>query len=55
MAALAGDLPGFEEAGRALFAGERERLASLIARWPVDIREHILRLADPAFEPVPSG
>jgi uncharacterized protein len=55
MAALAGDLPGFEEAGRALFAGERERLASLIARWPADIREHILRLADPDFDPVPSG
>jgi uncharacterized protein len=55
MAALAGDLPGFEEAGRALFAGERERLASLIARWPVDIREHVLRLADPDFDPAPSG
>jgi uncharacterized protein len=55
MAALAGDLPGFEEAGRALFAGERERLASLIARWPSDIREYILQLADPAFEPAPSG
>ncbi|MBC5781541.1 DUF2239 family protein [Ramlibacter sp. USB13] len=53
MAALAGDLPGFEEAGRALFASDRERLASLMAPWPADVRDHVLRLADPDFDPVP--
>lgn len=53
MAALAGDRPGFEEAGRALFAGDRERLASLIAPWPEDLREHIAHLADPDFDPAP--
>ena len=50
MAAVAGDLPGYEEATRALFAGDRERLASLIAPWPQDLREHVARLADPAFD-----
>jgi hypothetical protein len=45
MSAMAGDLPGFEEASRALFAGERPRFASLIAQWPDDIRDHIVRLA----------
>jgi hypothetical protein len=52
MSALAGNLPGFEEAGRALFANDRERLAHLAAPWPDDVREHILRLSDPSFEPV---
>jgi hypothetical protein len=42
---IAGDLPGFEEASRALFADERRRFASLVAAWPDDIRDHILRLA----------
>ena len=47
MSAIAGDLPGFEEAGRALFAGDRERLASLCAEWPRDVRDHVLHLAKP--------
>ena len=51
MSALAGNVPAFEEAGRALFAGDRERLAHLIAPWPEDVREHVLRLADPGFDP----
>jgi uncharacterized protein len=45
MSAIAGDRPGFEEATRALFADDRGRLATLIAPWPKDIREHIARLA----------
>jgi hypothetical protein len=45
MSAAAGNLPNFEEASRALFADERRRLASLIAAWPGDIRDHIVRLA----------
>ena len=47
MSALAGNFPAFEEAGRALFAGDRERLAHLIAPWPEDVREHVLRLSRP--------
>jgi hypothetical protein len=45
MSAMAGNLPNFEEASRALFADERRRLASLIAAWPDDISDHIIRLA----------
>jgi hypothetical protein len=45
MSAMAGNLPNFEEASRALFADERQRFASLIAAWPGDIRDHIVRLA----------
>jgi hypothetical protein len=47
MSAMAGNLPNFEEASRALFADERRRFASLIAAWPDDISDHIVRLAFP--------
>jgi len=40
--ALAGDLPGFEEAARALYAWDLERFADRIAGWPPDVREHAL-------------
>jgi hypothetical protein len=46
MSAMAGDRPGFEEAARALFAGDRERLAALIAPWPADIAHELLRFLD---------
>ncbi|MEX6784813.1 DUF2239 family protein, partial [Pseudomonas aeruginosa] len=45
MSAMAGDLPGFEEATRALFAGDREGFAERIAGWPTDVREHAAWLA----------
>jgi hypothetical protein len=45
MAAMAGDLRGFEEATRALFANDATRFAELIAAWPRDVREHALQLA----------
>jgi hypothetical protein len=45
MSALAGDLPGFEEASRALFANDRAALETLIAGWPSDVRAHVLWLA----------
>lgn len=51
MVSLAGDRPGFEEAARALFAGDLERLRSLAAEWPRDIGEHVLLLADPEHDP----
>jgi len=41
MTAIAGALPGFEEATRALFAGERNRFEGLIDAWPVDLRSHL--------------
>lgn len=45
MSAAAGDLPGFEEASRALFAGDRARFDASTAGWPADIRIHAARLA----------
>jgi hypothetical protein len=45
MSAIAGDLPRFEEAARALFAGDRRRFVGLIAAWPEDIRDHAVTLA----------
>jgi hypothetical protein len=45
MSAMAGNLAGFEEASRALFADDRRRFVSLIAAWPDDIRDHIVNLA----------
>ena len=47
MAALAGDLPGFEEGTRALFAGDRPRLAQAMAPWPADLRDEVLGLLAP--------
>jgi uncharacterized protein len=49
MAAMAGDHPGFEEALRALFAGDAERFQVLIKAWPADIRDHTGKLAAAAF------
>lgn len=46
MSAMAGDLPGFEEASRALYAGDRGRLAELATGWPADIRDHLARLVE---------
>ncbi|PZX32426.1 hypothetical protein C7416_102604 [Cupriavidus phytorum] len=46
MVAIAGDLAGFEEASRALFANDLQGFARQIADWPADVREHALRLAD---------
>jgi len=40
MSAIAGDLPSFEEAARALFADDRTCFGELIAGWPADIRDH---------------
>jgi len=45
MSAMAGDLPGFEEATRALFAHNRPTFSELIARWPGDVRDYATRLA----------
>ncbi|KVZ22492.1 hypothetical protein WL15_27050 [Burkholderia multivorans] len=45
MSALAGDLPGFEEATRMLYANDLARMAERIAGWPDDVRDHALALA----------
>jgi len=48
MWAMAGDLPNFEEATRALFSPDDEQLAELTHAWPQDLRAHVLRLASEA-------
>lgn len=45
LSAMAGNLPGFEEATRALFANDAARFAQHSAPWPADIREHAQTLA----------
>ena len=50
MSAMAGDEPGFEEAARALFAGNLERFNALVDGWPPDVRDHARRLATGAFD-----
>ncbi len=45
MSALAGDLPGFEEASRALFANDPARFVDQIAAWPDDVRSYVSGLA----------
>jgi hypothetical protein len=49
MNAMAGDQIGFEEATRALFAGNQERFEEMIESWPPDVREHTSKLAGEAF------
>lgn len=49
MSAMAGNLPGFEEAGRALFAGDKAGFERETRGWPEDIRDYARRLAAPAF------
>ena len=48
MSTLAGNLPGFEEASRALFAGDQGRLMAQAAAWPEDVQTYLLQLAEPS-------
>jgi hypothetical protein len=45
MSDMCGDRPGYEEALRALYRGESERFAELIAPWPDGVRSYIAQLA----------
>ncbi|WP_298491666.1 DUF2239 family protein [uncultured Maritimibacter sp.] len=45
LSAMAGDFAGFEEAIRALYAGDTARFRSLTAGWHGDVAMHALRLA----------
>ena len=50
MSAIAGDLPGYEEAIRRLFAGNIKHFRATTKAWPADIREYAMQLAEPSFE-----
>jgi len=45
MMSLAGDLPGFEEASRALFRGDKASFDRRLEGWPPDIAAHLQALA----------
>lgn len=47
--AMAGNEAGYEEAARALFAGDIARFEEHSATWPDDVREHAALLAADAF------
>ena len=49
MTAMAGNLAGYEDAIRALYARDRERFGALTTGWPADIRDHAQRLAEAAL------
>lgn len=46
MTAIAGNLPGFEEAYRALYSHDRARLEQWVHAWPRDIQDYILNACD---------
>lgn len=45
MSALAGDYPGYEDAIRLMFAGDRAGFEQQIESWPADVRAYAVRLA----------
>lgn len=47
LTAMAGDRPGYEEAIRALYAGDRENFDALCVLWPHAIADHARKLAWP--------
>lgn len=49
LSAMAGDFPGFEEAARALFAGDGDQFMKIVTPWPRDVREHAVKLAGASF------
>src|SRR5262245_40398730 len=52
---MAGDRPNYEEAGRALFAGDLAGFERLVRRWPKDIRDHAVAQARLATESADAG
>ena len=47
--AIVGDAPGYEEAMRALYAGQAEDFSHHIEGWPGDIRAYLEKLTQEAF------
>lgn len=45
MTSVAGNLPGFEEATRALYANDRDAYARHVGQWPQDVRRYAMALA----------
>lgn len=51
MSNMASHLAGFEEAARALFAGNRKRFETLVQPWPDDVRVYLSNLATASWSP----
>ncbi len=49
MSTMAGNMPGYEEAIRALFASKRSKFEECVSAWPAGVREHAIRIAEPVF------
>ena len=47
MSTMAGDMTGFEEASRALFANDAAKFHQLTEAWPIDVRDYLRHLACP--------
>ncbi|MDI1239694.1 MAG: DUF2239 family protein [Polaromonas sp.] len=47
MSVMAGDLAGFEEASRALFANDAAKFRQQTEAWPADVRDYVRLLAYP--------
>jgi hypothetical protein len=47
MSTMAGDMAGFEEASRALFANDAPKFHQQTEAWPIDVRDYVRRLAYP--------
>lgn len=45
MTTLAGDLPGYEDALRALYGGDQGRFEALLSSWPPDVAGYITAIA----------
>jgi len=55
MSAMAGDMAGFEEASRALFANDAAKFRQQTEAWPADVRDYVRYLAYPlSLTEVPS-
>ncbi|MCL4078428.1 DUF2239 family protein [Coriobacteriia bacterium Es71-Z0120] len=55
MTAMAGNLVGFEEACRSLFAGDERGFESHLAAWPEDVARFSAKLAADAFDAEDAG
>lgn len=49
LSVMAGDMPGYEEALRALYRKEEKKFALQIEAWPEDVKAYVLELAGPVF------
>lgn len=50
MSTMAGHESGFEEASRALFAGDQAGFEARIADWPPDVQSHLKKILADAFQ-----